>query len=102
MTVAVALVLFLSAQSTKVELSGVVRDPGGLPVPGAEVRLLHNATQTEQSTATGTDGTYHFFAIQPGNYAITVSKDGFATLRRDGVILRIGDQIELDLAIRVG
>ena len=29
----------LHAQSTKVELSGLVSDPAGLPIAGAEVRL---------------------------------------------------------------
>src|SRR5262245_26122785 len=86
----------LEAQSTKVEFSGVVRDPAGLPVEGAEVKLLNANTQAEQADVSGGDGTYHFFALQPGTYSVTVTKSGFTTLRRDGVVLRVGDQVSLD------
>ena len=92
----------LDAQSTKVELSGLIRDPAALPVEGAEVRLLNVSTQAEQSSATGPDGGYHFFALQPGTYTITVTKTGFTTLRRDGLALRVGDQVSLDLPLQIG
>jgi len=92
----------LAAQSTKAEFSGVVRDPTGLPVAEADVRLVNDATQTELATTSGADGTYHFIALQPGSYTITVAKTGFTTLRRNGVTLRVGDQVALDLAVSVG
>ena len=92
----------LVAQSTKVELSGVVRDPSGLPVEGAAIRLLNMSTDAEQSVSTGPEGQYHFFALQPGTYAIMVAKSGFAALRREGVTLRVGDQISVDLPLQIG
>ncbi|HET9216367.1 MAG TPA: TonB-dependent receptor, partial [Terriglobia bacterium] len=90
------------AQSTKVELSGTVRDPAELPVQGAEVRLVHTGTDVERSVATDADGRYHFIALTPGEYAITVRRAGFSTLRRDGLILRMGDQVVLDLSLTIG
>ena len=33
---------------------------------------------------------------------MTVTKDGFATLKRDGIVLRVGDQINLDLSLQIG
>ena len=90
------------AQSTKVELSGLVLDPAGLPVGGADVRLVNTGTEVEQSFSTGADGRYQFFALPTGTYAITVSRVGFSTLRRDGVVLRVGDQVALDLPLQVG
>src|SRR5262245_28828366 len=95
-------VIVLAAQSTKVELTGLVRDPAGLPIEGAAVRLLNVNTQLEQSTNSTADGTYHFFALLPGTYTISVEKAGFAALRRDGISLRVGDQIALDLTLRIG
>ena len=94
--------VLLHAQSTKVELSGVVRDPTPLPFEGAEVKLLNANTQAEQSSVTGADGGYHFFALQPGTYTITVTKNGFTTSRRDGLALRVGDQVSLDLSLQIG
>jgi len=90
------------AQSTKAELAGIVRDPSGLAVPGADVRLVNVNTQAEQSIVSDDDGRYHFFALQPGAYSLNVAKSGFSTLRREGLVLRVGDQISLDLALAVG
>jgi hypothetical protein len=92
----------LQAQSTKVELSGLVTDPAGLPVPGAEVRLLNTSTDAGQSVSSGADGQYHFFAIPPGTYTMTVMKAGFAATRREGLTLRVGDQVSVDVSLQVG
>jgi hypothetical protein len=97
-----AIILFLFAQSTKVELSGVVRDPAGLAVPGAEIRLINPGTQGEVAALTDAEGAYHFVALPPGTYTITVTRTGFASLRRDGVVLRVGDQVEIDLPLEIG
>ena len=67
----------LHAQSTKVELSGLVSDPSGLAVGGADVRLVNVNTEAEQAMVTGDDGRYHFVALQPGTYTIIVTKTGF-------------------------
>src|SRR4026209_337324 len=103
---AVVLITLLSctlhAQSTKVELAGNVSDPSGLAVPGAEIRLVNTNPQLEQSATTGNDGRYHFLALQPGTYTISAMKNGFSVLRREGVILRVGDQISLDLSKMIG
>jgi hypothetical protein len=79
-----------------------VRDPAGLAVEGAEVRLVNPRTEAAQSTATDAEGRYHFFALQPATYAIHVAKAGFSVLRRDGVVLRVGDQVAVDLALQIG
>src|SRR5215831_2884722 len=84
------LAIGLNAQSTKVELSGLITDPGGLGVPGAEVRLLNMSTEAQQSVSSDSDGRYHFVAVSPGTYTITVMKSGFAAIRREGLTLRVG------------
>jgi Carboxypeptidase regulatory-like domain len=92
----------VDAQSTKVELSGLISDPSGLAVPGAEVRLLNMSTDAEQSVSSGPDGQYHFFAVPPGTYTITVMKSGFTATRRVGLTLRVGDQVTVDIPLQIG
>src|SRR5712692_4527481 len=87
-------------QSTKAELFGVVRDPAGLPAKGATVELVNTGTDTKLSVQSGTDGAYHFFALAAGSYQIVLVKNGFAALRRDGIVIRVGDQISLDLELK--
>ena len=97
-----ALAATCAAQSTTAELFGVVRDPAGLAAPNATVSLRNAATQAESTAVTGPAGAYHFYALRPGSYTITASKEGFAGLRRDGLVLRVGDRISLDLTLQVG
>ena len=51
---------------------------------------------------TGDDGTYRFLALPPGEYRVAVSKEGLAPLKRDGIRLRVGDRLELDLDLHLG
>lgn len=89
-------------QSTKAELFGIVRDQSNSVASTAKVTLSNVATSVEQETVTDESGNYHFFALPVGNYQIVVSKNGFKSLKRDGVVLRVGDQVSLDLALEVG
>ncbi len=92
----------LRAQSTKAELFGVVRDPAGLPAESAAVDLINTGTGAKLSVQSANDGAYHFFALAAGSYQIVLVKNGFNTLRRDGIVIRVGDQISLDLELQVG
>lgn len=92
----------LLAQSTKAELFGVIRDPRLLPVQGASVALTNTATGLRLSLLSGSEGTYNFFALSAGTYTIEVAKQGFAGLRRGGLVLRVGDRLSLDLELTLG
>ena len=92
----------LSGQSTKVEVFGVVRDPSELPVAGADIQLRNTDTSLTTDTKSDSSGLYRFVALTPGNYEISVKKDGFSLLRRTGLTFRVGEQVSLDFALRVG
>ena len=92
----------IQAQSTKAELFGVIRDPGGLPVSRAAVELLNADTQVLLPGESDESGSFHFSGLTAGNYEVTVSKTGFSKLVRRGIALRIGDRIDLDLALAIG
>ena len=96
------LILRVEGQSTKAELFGMVRDAAGLRVSGATVDLVNVATEVRVSVESEMDGAYHFFALSAGSYRITVGKAGFATLHRDGIAIRVGDRVTVDLDLKVG
>jgi len=92
----------LQAQSTKAELFGVVRDPGSLAMRGAVLDLVNVATDAKADTESDLHGAFHFSALPAGTYRVDVRKEGFSSLRRDGIVLRVGDRIELNLELQVG
>src|SRR5215204_5765148 len=92
----------IHGQATRVELFGVVRDPTGLPVSGAVVQIRNVDTSVSTETTSDSAGLYRFVALLPGNYEITVRKEGFSLLKRTGLTLRVGEQVPVDLPLTVG
>jgi hypothetical protein len=93
---------YISGQSTKAELLGLIRDPAGLAVSNAEVKLTNTLTGVVTASTTDTNGQYLFLALPSGMYRLGVTCDGFAPFTRDGIVLRVGDRIGIDLALQVG
>jgi len=93
---------WLPAQATKAELLGTITDAGRLPVGNAEVRLTNVLTGVEFVTAASEDGHYQFLALPAGEYRLKVARDGFAPLTREGITLRVGDRVNIDLELKVG
>ncbi|HYZ83337.1 MAG TPA: carboxypeptidase-like regulatory domain-containing protein, partial [Bryobacteraceae bacterium] len=92
----------IQAQSTKAELFGTVRDQTRLPIDKASIELTSTATGLSVTAISSQDGSYQFLAIPAGDYRLTVTKDGFAALRRDAITLRVGDRLSLDVELRLG
>ena len=79
------------AQSTNSgDLRGTVTDPTGAVVPGAKVTLVNTETGVTTELTTNDAGIYDSVSIRPGKYRITVTKEGFGTMVRDGVTLDVG------------
>ena len=58
-------------------LSGVVSDPAGAAVPGANVRLLDENSGVIAQTTTESNGQYTFSGVSAGNYRVEVERQGF-------------------------
>ena len=92
----------LHAQSTKAEMFGTVLDPSGLALASAAVDLISEGTSVSLHASSHADGGYHFFAIPAGSYRLEAGKAGFRTLQRSGLVLRVGEQVNLDIALQIG
>ncbi len=79
-----------------------MRDPAGLAVVGASAELREASTGLRQATLTGDRGEYHFAALLPGAYSVTVRKAGFRTLQRTGIELHVADRVAADLNLTLG
>src|SRR5436309_3101133 len=91
-----------TAQRIKSTLSGVVTDPSGAVIPGAEVVLTNEATNVSTNSLTTGQGTYAFPFLDPGKYSIKVSIAGFKTMIRSGVPVRVATDERADLRLELG
>src|SRR5262245_1928293 len=90
------------AQSGRAELFGIIHDPSALSVSGATCELTEDHTALKYKTTTDPDGAYHFYALPPGEYTLTIRKPGFTALRRTGIVLDVASRTALDLSLAVG
>jgi Carboxypeptidase regulatory-like domain/TonB-dependent Receptor Plug Domain len=108
-TVLVSLVLVSSAatlsfgQSVTGTISGVVLDPNGAVVPGANVTLVKNQTNDMRNQQTNESGRFNFASLQPGVYSVKIEHAGFETMLRTNVVLSANEDLALgDINLKTG
>jgi hypothetical protein len=82
-------------------ITGTLTDPNGGAVPAASV-LVHNIdTGIDRPYQSNDAGLYSATFLQPGNYEVTVSKAGFATVLRKDLTLQVGQTLSIDFKMQV-
>jgi hypothetical protein len=71
-------------------------------VPGAQVTVTNVATGVSTSTTTSDSGNYTILYLVTGEYRVSVEAPGFKKLLREGIVLQLGDQLKLALALEIG
>ena len=90
------------AQGGRGSISGLVSDPSGAIVPGAQVVLLNKATGVTQHTVTSSAGLYTFISLNPGVYQVTASQTGFKSVAQDNVTVTVDQVTEVNITLQVG
>ena len=101
------LVLALSAVSfaqstTTGAVGGVVTNPNKEVVTGAAVTVRNIGTNKEDSATTDDTGRFKVANLQPGNYAVAVNSSGFSPMTVENVVVEIGRETNLEVALAVG
>jgi len=94
--------LFAQARLTAADLQGTVQDQSGGVLPGVTVVATNPATNQSRSAVTDREGRYYIGALPPGTYTISAELSGFASQKRNGVRLVIGQLADLNFALRAG
>src|SRR6185436_4368113 len=97
-----ALAVTASAQEFRGALTGKITDQAGAAVPGATVSIKNVETNIVNTTTTNADGSYNFPLLQPGKYALSVTQQGFKSVQRNNLELRVADKLTLDVQLEVG
>jgi hypothetical protein len=83
-------------------LDGVVLDPSGAAVPGAQITLQSTTVDLTRTASSGADGMYVFSSLPPGTYNVAVVAVGFRELHRNGVNLALNAKVRLNLTLELG
>jgi hypothetical protein len=86
--------------ATTGQIVGVVADPSGAVVAGANVTLTNDAG-VRREAQTGSNGRYTFPLLEPGVYQVEVTHAGFASVRLEGIAVKITESSVIDVALKV-
>src|ERR1700691_3130655 len=101
-SIVIAVAPWAKAQMVGGTISGDVVDPAASAVAQAEVLIRNDETGSERKFTTAASGTFSAPSVAVGTYTVSVSRDGFAPLSRTGIVLTVGQNVQLHLALTVG
>ena len=88
-----------SPAQTSASMSGVVLDPSGAAVSGANVTLKNLETGVVRSGGTDDSGRYLFLAVPVGVYELKAEKSGFREAVQTGIHLLIGQEASVTVSL---
>ena len=89
-----------TAQATNA-FSGVVQDPSGAVVAGAEIEITNRHTKQKSRSRSDMQGRFLVQAISPGSYRIVVKSPGFNDLLVKDVKIGNNEVLDLEMIVAV-
>jgi hypothetical protein len=84
------------------EIHGLVKDPSGAVVPGAQIELKDQATGITKEAKSDAEGSFQFFNLPFGKYQVKVTAAGFQTAVYNDVVVESGRKADLPVNLAVG
>ncbi len=92
----------IEAQTAAGQITGLVKDQAGAPVPGATVTVTETRTNLQRVVVSTSDGVYTVPSLPPGEYRLDLELSGFRRVRREGIRLATGETARIDFDLAVG
>jgi hypothetical protein len=83
-------------------LAGIVTDSSGASIPAASITVVNEDTGFRRTATAREDGGYRVPSLAPGNYKVTIRKDGFKTAVHFGIKLDPTQLARVDFVLEVG
>src|SRR5439155_7099087 len=81
-------------------ISGIVQDPSKAAVPGATVVVSNDSKGIRRTIDTNNEGVFTAPALIPAEgYSVSVTKNGFSMYQATGIILAVGQNIDLHIEL---
>lgn len=103
--IAGAMLIVASALQAQVEsgkVVGTVRDASGAIIADAAIALVNTATNATRNVRTDSAGEYVITGLKPGEYTMTVEREGFKKAVQSPFKLDVNQVIRVDLTLVVG
>jgi carboxypeptidase family protein/TonB-dependent receptor-like protein len=100
--IGLAFAAICSAQSPTATISGIVVDPSGGIVAGAEILVASDTTNVQYPAKTNSEGIYVVANLPPGPYRIQVSKIGFKTIIKPDIVIHVQDALAINFQLPLG
>src|SRR5215471_4354372 len=84
------------------EISGQIVDSTGAVVPGAQVKATQTETRFTRGATSDALGNYTLVELPVGPYTLEVTGGGFKTFVRSGIVLQVGNKVQINVALQVG
>src|SRR5580704_17057687 len=97
-----AFVVTTAAFAQTASITGRVTDPHGAVVPGVRVTAMSRDNGGATEGSTNQEGYYSLTSLQPGSYDLSLSKQGFAQEREEGLHLEVQQVARLDFKLKIG
>ena len=83
-------------------MTGRVTDTSGAVIPRVNVTVVQTTTNFTFNAVTNEEGLWRVLSLSPGSYRVTFEADGFKKTVREGIDLRTGDTLAVDVVLQVG
>lgn len=90
------------AQSPNATINGIVLDPSGAAIAGAQIVVVNDATGVQYTAKTNGEGIYVVPNIPPGPYRIQVSNSGFKTIIKPDIVIHVQDALAINFTLPIG
>src|SRR4029450_5085478 len=88
-------------QITTGVIQGSVSDSTCASLPGVTVEARNLDTNQGRTQVTENDGRFVFLQLPPGNYRVTFTLSGFATVVQENGLVTVGKSLNLPVAMKV-
>lgn len=92
----------LFGQTPTGQISGMVVDDTGSPLPGVTVTARSQEAGFSRTITSNVQGLYALPLLPTGTYELTAELEGFQTFRRPNVVVNVGSAVPVRITLRVG
>ena len=82
-------------------IQGLITDNTGRGLPAVEVVLTQGSREIARATTSG-DGIFRILDVAPGDYTLSLRREGYASLEQGGLRVQAGDLVSVELKMNPG